>query len=308
MIGVTAAASVTTARFDRYSSENYTNPSLIMEFTKNNGRLTGSLSAAGQRESRSDEAANLRANSWHYSSSLKLRYPVNDRYYLTSSSDISVRDYTNDFTRTTALFNLSSYSESVDVNYIYSSKLDLLGGYRVRIGQAEGGTGTRDSAFSLGATGGILPKLSGTVRAGYQWRDESGIEGGHYRSMTSSLALGWPMSDRTMISFQTSRDFMTAATDVSVDATAVDLSATVRPNLRVKVAMTAGTGYTISRYLGDRGGGREDRTLAFHVSVSIPIKSHLSSSLSYTYENNDSNLAFSKFGRHTASLTLSARY
>ena len=136
-----------------------------------------------------DDVANVRANSWNYGSDLNLRYPVNDRYYLTSSSDVNIRDYTSKTPYTPLsnptsprLFDLSSYAESVDLNYVYTSKLNLLGGYRVRFGQADGGTNTQDSALTVGATGGILPKLNGSVQAGYQWRDESGPGGGHYDS------------------------------------------------------------------------------------------------------------------------------
>jgi hypothetical protein len=304
MIGFSSSASVTSARFHRFSSEDYTNPSLTIGFAKNDGRLTGSLSLTGQRESRSEDAANIRANSWHYSSDLGLRYPVNARYYLTSLSDISIRDYTQN----TPLYNLSSYAESVDLYYVYSSKLDLLGGYRIRIGQAQGGSGTQDSAFTLGATGGILPKLSGTMRAGYQWRYEDGIDGGNYHSLTTAFSLAWPIDRRITLSFQTSKDFMTAATDVTVDATAFDLSATIKPNLRVKIAFTADAGYTISQYLGRRGAGREDRTLSLIAHLSIPIKSHFAASLSYGYYSNDSNIAFSKYERNTASFDMSLHY
>lgn len=313
MIGFSAGVSVATARFNKYSSEDFTNPTLTMEFTKNDGRLTGAWSASAQRESRSDEAANLRANSWYYGSNLNLRYPVNDRYYFTSSTDVSTRDYAGG--SSLLLHNLSSYSEALNLCYVYSSKLDLQAGYRLRIGQVgnragevDDVTGTRDSAFTLGATGGILPKLSGTVSVGYQTRDESGPEGSHYDDLTTSLALAWPMSRQITFSLQSSKDFMMTATDISVDATAFDLSATVKPNLKVKIAMTADAGYTISRYLGTRGGGREDRALLFRVSLSIPLKSHFAASLSYGYVTNNSNFAFSKYDRSEASFNLSAHY
>jgi Putative beta-barrel porin 2 len=304
VFGFSASASITTARFQRYSSQDYTNPSLKLSLNKNDGRLTGALAATAQRESSSDDAANIRANSWHYSANLSLRYPVNDRYYLTGNSDFSIRDYTPN----TPLFNLSSYAESVDLYYIYSSKLDLLGGYRVRWGQAAGGTGTRDEAFTLGATGAILPKLSGTVRAGYQTRDESGPNGGHYDDLTGAFMLAWPLSKRITFNFQTSKDFMTAATDVSVDATSFDLSATVKPNLRVKIALTGEVGYTTSRYLGTAGDGREDRTLSFLVKLSVPIKDHFAAGLSFGYLTNASNFAISKYDRRTASLDLSVHF
>ena len=304
MIGFSSTASVTATRFRKFSNEDFTNPALILEFTKNDGRLTGSLALSGKRESRSDDAANLFASSWRYGAMLGLRYPVNDRYYLTSSTAASMRDYAPN----TPLYNLGSFSEGVDLYYVYSSKLDVLGGYRIRFGHAAGGHGTRDIALTLGATGAILPKLTTTVRAGYQTRDESGVDGGHYHELTTEFALAWPMNKRTTFNFQALRDFMTSATDISVDTTAFDVSGTIKPNLRVKIAFTGEAGYTISRYLGVRGAGREDRTWSFTAHLSVPIKTHWAIALSYGFYTNDSSSAFSKYQRQTASLDVSVHY
>jgi hypothetical protein len=304
LISVNASASVTSARFAKFSEQDFTNPSLSLEFDKSKGRLTGALSLSVQRESRSDAAANLFADSWHYASTLRLRYPVNDRYYITSLSDFSFRDYQQN----NPLFDISSYAEAVDVYYVYTSKLDLQGGYRIRFGTARGGTNTQDSAVTFGATGGILPKLNGSLRLGYQSRTETGTGGGHYGSLTSNLSLAWPLTKRTTFNFQASKDFMTAATDVSVDSTAAGLSASIKPNARLKFVFTVGGGYSDSRYLGSKGAGRKDQALVFNVNLSVPIKTHFSASISYEYSNNDSNVAYSVYGRHTASFNLSAHY
>ena len=145
VFGFSATASIVTARFQKFSKYNYTNPGLTLELTKNDGRLTGSLAAGAQRQSESDDAANIRANSWHYTANMGLRYPVNDRYYFTSTSGVTIRDYTPN----TPLYNLSSYSEGVDLYYVYTSKLDLLGGYRIRYGDALGGSHTWDEAYTV---------------------------------------------------------------------------------------------------------------------------------------------------------------
>jgi hypothetical protein len=304
LIGVNASLSVTTARFTKFSGEDFTNPSLSLELTKNQGRLTGTVSFSAQRESRSDAAANLRSDSWNYGSSLNLRYPVNDRYYFTSLSDFSLRDYLQN----SVLFNLRTYSEAIDVFYVYTSKLDLLGGYRIRLGEAQGGSHTQDHALTLGATGGILPKLNGSIRAGYQWREESGGTGGRYGSLTTSLSLSWPMNKRVAITGAASKDFTTAATDVSVDTTAFSLSASLKPTSRLKFILNTGGGYAISNFLGARGAGREDRALSLNAGLTFTITAELSASLSYAYTDNHSNIAFSNFARHTATFNLSARY
>jgi hypothetical protein len=322
-IGFSASASIVTARFQRYSNLNFSNPGVNMQLTKDDGRLTGSLAVSAQRESKSDDAANYRATSWHYAASLDLKYPINDRYYLTSTTDIAIRDYTPN----TPLYNLSSYGEGIDLYYVYSSKLDLLGGYRIRDGYSAIGastfdgipgggsntlgqsyTKTRDEAFTIGCTGALLPKLSGTLRVGYQTREESGSDGGHYADMTGAFMLAWPMSKRIVFNFQTAEDFTTTATNISVNTTSFDLSATIKPNYRVKIALTGEAGYTISQFLGIKGDGRTDHTLSFLLKLSVPIKTHFAASLSLGYLTNESSYSFSKYDRLTAGLDLSLHY
>jgi len=304
LIGVNASLSVSTARFTKFSSEDFTNPSLSLELTKGQGRLTGTVSLSAQRESTSDTATNLFTTSWNYGSSINLRYPINDRYYFTSLSDFSLHDYVQN----SSPFNLLSYSEAIDVFYVYTSKLDLLGGYRIRLGEAQGGSHTQDNALTLGATGGILPKLTGSFRAGYQWRDESGATGGRYGSLTTSLSLSWPMTKRVTFTGEASKDFTTAASDVSVDTTAFNLSASLKPTSPLKFILNTGVGYAFSNFLGARGDGREDRALSFNASITFTLTAVLSSSISYAYTDNQSNIAFSNFARHTATFNLSARF
>ncbi len=304
LIAVGASAAVAAARYTDLTAENYTNPSFRLSLTKDQGRLTGSANVAVRRDSRSDAAANVRATSWDYASALSLRYPINDRYYFTSSTVFDLRDYVDN----RALFNLTSYSEAIDVYYVYTSKLDLLGGYRIRWGDAEGGTHTLDQAVSLGATGSVLSKLNGSVRLGYQSRDEGGAGGGRYDALTTSLSLAWAVNRRAIISAAASKDFTTTATDISVDTSAFSLSANLKPALRVKLVCDAGVEYATSNFLGTAGGGRADRAWTFNAGVSAPLSSKISVALAYIYTDNRSNVAYSQFTRYTVTGNLSLRY
>ena len=152
VIGVKASLGLTATRFRKFSGEDFNNPAFDLTFTKESGRLTGSIGLSTQRESRTDAAANVFASSWNYDASLRFRYPINSRYYFTSTTDFSLCDYVEN----SALFNLKSYAEALDVFYVYTSKLDLLGGYRIRWGDAQGGSRTVDNALTFGATGAIL--------------------------------------------------------------------------------------------------------------------------------------------------------
>lgn len=304
LIGVSASAGLAVARYADLTAENYSNPSFSLALTKDQGRLTGSADLSVRRESRSDAAANVRATSWNYGSTLTVRYPINERYYFTSATGYNLQDYVDN----PALFNLSSYSEAVDVYYAYTSKLDFLGGYRIRRGDAQGGTHTLDHAFSLGASGGILPKLNGSVRFGYQWRDESGAQGGRYGALTTSVALAWPVNKRVLLSAAASKDFTTTATDVSVDTSAFSLSANLKPALKVKLVLDAGVEYSTSDFLGLAGDGRRDHAWTFNAGVVAPLFSQVSAALAYTYTDNRSNIAFSQFTRYTVTCNLTVRF
>jgi hypothetical protein len=304
LIGVNASLAITSTRFREFSGEDFNNPACNLEFTKGSGRLTGSVGLSAQRESRSDAAVNVFASSWNYGSSLRFRYPINSRYYFTSASEFSLRDYVDN----NALFNLASYSEAIDVFYVYTSKLDLLGGYRIRWGDAQGGSRTQDHALTLGATGGILPKLNGSFRLGYQWRNESGDTEGRFHSLTTGLSLAWPLTTRVTFTGAASKDFTTTATDVSVNVTAFSVSASLKPTFKLKVVLNAGVDYSISEFLGSRGGGRQDHAWSFNAGLTFPLSARFSASISYASSDNHSNIAFSDFARHTATFNLSARF
>ncbi len=304
LIGVNASVAVVAGRFTKFTSEDFTNPRFTLSLSKGQGRLTGSADVSVQRESVSDSAANIRTTSWNYGSTLSIRYPVNDRYYFTSTTDFSLRDYLDN----RALFNLTSYAEAIDAYYVYTSKLDFLGGYRIRRGLAEGGSHTLDQSLTTGATGSLLPKLNGSLRLGYQWRDESGPDGGRYHALTTSLSLAWPVNKRVTFSGAASKDFATTATDISVDTTAFSLSATLKPVLKVKLVLDTSAEYATSSFLGVKGAGRKDEAWTLTASASVPLSSKISTSLAYVYTDNRSNFAFSEFTRSTVTFNLSVRY
>lgn len=302
LIGMDASTSVVFGRFQTFSSEDFSNPSLHLEFNKQTGRLTGSLGLLAQKENLSETAINVRTVSWNYESTLNLRYPINDRYYFKTASGFHYRDYRDN----SALFDLSSISQSVDVFYVYSSKLNLAGGYRLRLGEASGGARTQDHSITVGATDQILPKLSGDVRVGYQWRKEQGLRQGRFGALTTSVSLAWPATSKLIVNIAASKDYSTTATDVSVDVAAFSLSASYKPV--AKLSLNAGVSYSISDYLGRLGGGREDRAFSYDAKLSYAFTSIISSSISYSYLDNDSNSAFPDFARHTTTFNLSARF
>ncbi|MDQ5981229.1 MAG: hypothetical protein QG602_4207, partial [Verrucomicrobiota bacterium] len=81
IISVDATARVDYVRYGEFSDENAWNPRFSVDFAKASGRTTGSLKISAYRESRADNAINLRTNSWSVPVELNVRYPINEKLY-----------------------------------------------------------------------------------------------------------------------------------------------------------------------------------------------------------------------------------
>ncbi|HEY0967161.1 MAG TPA: outer membrane beta-barrel protein [Opitutaceae bacterium] len=305
LIGVNASMSLASVQFAKYSEENYLNPNLTLELNKDSGRTTGSLSLSGVRESRADPAANVRTEAWNYNTGLNLKYPVIERYSLAGSVGYSLRDFDDN----SFLVDLSSYTASIDLFYVYTSERDLVGGYRLR--QSESSTGVQffDHSLTAGITGKIFPKISGSVRAGYQFRTTKEIPGtveqADHSSWTLSASTTWTVSQRLSVTSQLSKDFSVTSTDVSVDAFSASLN--LQLALSGKMTIFGGIDYTSSDYLGEVGGNRHDTMLGFSGGIGRTIGSRIKANVSYSYSQNWSTVELSDFERQSVSLNLSTR-
>ncbi len=302
IIAVNAVFTVNYATYNKYSHENSLNPNLHVEFNKTTGRTTGAFTVSAFRESRSDSAVNLRTNSWNFPLGLNLKYPVNDKYYLTSETTYLRRKYVE----TTTLANLTDYSQSLDVFYVYTSRLDLIAGYRIRVSQTSVGGDTYDHWFNVGASGGLLAKLNGTVRVGYQIREVGGTGTQNYTHFNALAAVGWPVTRKLNLNAQLSRDFSTIATGASVDSTTASLNAGYA--FSRKIDFNAGLGYGLNHFLGTPPPTRRDTFFSFNLGARYKMNEHLQVGASYTYFRNWSTFAFSDFDRQGFAIDVSSRY
>jgi hypothetical protein len=302
IISVDSTFKVDYTRFGTYSGENALNPSFFIEFSKATGRTTGSITLSAFRETRSDNAVNLRTSSWNFPLGLNLKYPINDKFYATSGTSYLSRRYTGN---PALASSLTDYSESLDLFYVYTSKLDLVGGYRLRVSRNSLSTGSTDHWFNFGASGGILAKLNGTVRIGYQLRNEqSGANS--YHQFNAMAGLGWPVSRKLSLAGQISRDFNTIATGASVDSTNVSLRATY--TFSRKLEFDTGVAYGYNHFLGASQGGRVDQIFSWDIGARYRFNEHLSLAASYSFFRNSSNVALSDFDRQGYSLDISSRF
>ena len=311
LIGVDASIAVNASRFNKFTTEDFKNPSFNLEFTKQSGRTTGSLALSAARESQADTAANIRDQSWLYSAGLNLKYPVIERYSLSGGANYSYHNYLDN----TALVNLKTYSANLDLFYVYTSDRDLFGGYRYRQENTSADSKNTDQAFTLGLSGKILPKLNGSINAGYQLRNSRdvlrsnylyGIIESRYTSWTSSISLTWSLSKRFSVNGQLSKDFSTTSTNDTTDTLMASLSA--QYTFSAKFSVSAGVDFSNNRFLGPSSDGRVDTFFSANLGLNYSFNDHLKATLSESYSTNWSTSPFADFSRNSVSLGLSSRW
>jgi hypothetical protein len=300
VVAVNATATLSYSDYGRFSDQNSFDPSFRLELNKTSGRTTGAFTVSAYRESRADSFVNLRTNSWNFPVGLSIKYPVNDKYYFTSQTGYLRRRYVESAT----LANYLDYTQAFDIFYVYTSKLDLVGGYRIRVSQTSIGNDTVDHWFNVGATGGLFAKLNGTVRLGYQIRDIS-----HSQSFThinALAALGWPVTRKLNLTGTLTRDFNTIATGASVDSTTATLRANYAINRQFEIL--AGVSYGRITFLGTPPPARRDTFFSWDAGLRYKLNEHFQAGVTYTYFHNWSTFAFSDFTRNGVSFDIASRF
>jgi hypothetical protein len=302
IIAVNATAKFDYVSYGKYSDENAINPNFALELSKTTGRTTGQFIVNAYRETRSDSAVNLRTSSWNFPLGLSVKYPVNDKLYLTSASGYLHRSYSNN----QALVDYTDFSQAFDMYYVYTSKLDLIGGYRFRSATTSVEGRTVDHWFNVGATGGLFSKLSGTVRLGYQFRNVSASGGENFRHYNAQASLNWPITRKVQLALQANRDFNTIATGHSVDSSSLSLQGNYTYSR--KINFNSGVSVGRNEFLGQAQSGREDTFMSWTAGVRYTMNDHLQMGASYSYFRNWSSLSFSDFESHGISVDVSSRY
>ncbi|MFT3781653.1 MAG: outer membrane beta-barrel protein [Nibricoccus sp.] len=306
MLGVNAEIGWDFGQFAKNTSENYADPHVSAELTKGTGRTTGSLTAGAQRRSRTEYALNTRTVSLDYNTGLNFKYPVIERYSISGQFAYDYQDYVNN----AALFDIRTYSAGGDLYYVYTSQRDILGGYRLRVTDTTNTTRSYDHSFTLGTTGKLLPKLNGTIRAGYQFRQTDrnnlGRKDETFSAFTTTTSATWTASKRVNITGILSRDFTTLATDVNVDNSSASITAAFATTSHVTFFCGGGAGHL--RYLGTLSGGRRDTYVNGDTGVNYTLNDHLKITLTGTWYKNWSKLDQADFIRRTLSLQVTSRW
>jgi len=302
LIAVDFTAKVDVVHYGEFTDEDTVNPNFALLLSKDTGRTTGTFSVSAYRETRSDSSVNLRTSSLNYPVSLNLRYPINDKFYGTSATEYLRRTYEDD----ASLVDYSDISEAVDFYYTYSSKLDLLAGYRLRFSEAALYGRATDHWLSVGATGGILPKLTGTFRVGYQLRNMESGTPDHYDHFNFMAGLTWPVMRKLSVSLNALRDFGTIATGESVDTSSLSLVGTYTYNSKLQFNTGIATG--LNDFLGETQNDRRDTFFSWDTGFQYEMNEHFQFSGTYVYFRNWSSLTIGDYDNHRVSVSISCRY
>lgn len=321
-IGVNGRVAVASSRFASFSSENFSNPSLSLEFNKQGGRTTGNLSLSAARESRADASVNVRSDSWNYGSDLEVKYPINGTNAVAGHFGFARRQYVD----TTVFANLDTYSASLDLMRIMTTQRDLVAGYRYRHSQTSFNSTSDDHGFSLGVAGRLIASLKGSLRAGYQTRTSHigatplvAARSASFHGWTTAVSTTHAFTRKISLSAELAKDFSTSASDASVDALSGSLSLSYAHNSRW--SLSGGATFGRSRFLGDAGriviavgppvvlgASREDIYLGLNAGLNYSLNEHFSSSFSYAWFRNWSTLSIADFDRGSWTLGATSRW
>ncbi len=316
-IGVNANASVGSSHFATIKGQDFNNPSLGLEFTKQTGRTTGSLTFSGSKESRADAAVNVRSTSWNIPIGLNFKYPISGTYTLAGSLGYSSRRYLDE----NAFASLKSYSASMDLLHILTTERDLIMGYRYRYSETSKQLSSTDHNFSLGLNGKIIRGVNGGLRVGYQTRISNGP--GHpppINSWTVSAPVSFPFGSKKLnLSGSLSKDLSFTPTGGVVDTTNANFDTKYAFNSHWSAVATLAFGD--SRFLGDAGRvlvspgpppvfgpHRHDDYITWSASLNYSMNEHFKASISYSWFKNWSTISYGDFVRSSWTMTASSRW
>jgi Putative beta-barrel porin 2 len=308
-IGVNVEASLTFARYANFRNQDYVDPKISAEFTKQTGRTTGSLTMGVQREDRADVTVNTRDTSWNYDAGLDLQYPIIERYSITASFDYNRTDYLDKQLFT----DLTTYTGNLYLYYILNEQRDLFIDTRTRYSYESNGETDVDNALSAGVSGHVVGPFNGSLQFGYQVRTpHGGPDHGNYNDLTASGTTTWNINRRMTLTGTLSRDFSTTALAQSIESSRAGL--TFQDSLTAKASLTLSGAVGEDRFLGvegelqPSGEHRDDTFYSLSAGYYYTINQHLKFSINYTFYRSNSNLDLADFDRDQIYFTVTSHW
>lgn len=282
-------------RFNKRSDQDYSDPKIDAGLATKVGAFATAFDLSTVRTHSADSLVGTRTDRRDDRAGLSLRGPVWGIYALDGSMAYHTTTY-----RTAGLRDLESWSAAVDVSRPLTPKLNGFIGLATNLDDVTDGSRSRDWSYSVGLNQEILPKVTGTVRAGWQTR-RNATEAVDFSGFTTSVDLNWRATPRLRVAAQAARAASTVASGQSVVQEDWNLNATLSLPARWSAGVAAGQ--TRSRFLD--AGNRHDRTDQLTASLSHPLGDLLDASLGTSWSHNVSDRSDADYHRQTVTLTLS---
>ncbi len=255
-----------------------------------------------------DEETGDVAEDWRFGADYGIRHHLTEKTAVRSRLAGERREF-----RRGRWSDRDTYSAGADAIWIYSEKLDLFSGYRFRRTltrrRPEGvrSVSSRDHQVSAGAEGELLPKVSGSLRAGYQIRDFDARDRGSRDQFSFDADTTWEATAQTQVSLGASRDFRTSADERDVDSTSVTLTATHR--LTEPYRLDARLHYLHERFGATATtSGRSEHTVGAESGIRYSLTERASAALAYRVARRESDDNFFTHTRHIVDLSARMRF
>lgn len=198
----------------------------------------------------------------------------------------------------------ASYSDRVytkfpvDIFYELTPKLDISAGYVRSYIDVEGaGLDATTDNLNVGLRGELLPKLSGSLKVGYNhYENDNGSRNTASMSITSSLS--WRASSKFTHNLDFDRNFDASATGTGTEVT--DLRWSTSYFLNNKTLLSARAGFKVRDYMVE---DRKDELTSLGLNGSYRINSNWNINAGYVFSNNDSNRAGASYDDDILTIT-----
>jgi hypothetical protein len=305
LLGIDATVGWTFGQFGKNTKQDFSNPSYDLKIEKGVGRTTGDLDLSFSRQSSSDTAANLRTESLNYGAVLDWAYKVIERYKLVGNFSYNLTQFQDAPT----LANQAVYAAAINMDYVYKPDRDVTAGYDYRISDTSLGSRATDNDLNVGVNGEVFPKVSGSLKIGYDLRNTNafnGIPAENFGSFTGATSLSYTMPHHVTLTLEATKDFAISSTDINTDSLTTRLTASWAYNAKWSYATFVGYGET--DFLGVLGAGRRDYDYTWGLSANFLHNDHFKASLSYVFFENFSNQDAADFSSNSITLTLTSRW
>ncbi|GAB5559662.1 MAG: hypothetical protein SynsKO_13090 [Synoicihabitans sp.] len=308
---LTANAELAISRFEDNGSEDTEDPSFginVAYIPSPKTEFQMGLSYARATRANEQVLARVESDDIDFNAEFRHFYSEKLGYTLKGSTDLSDQ-------RTANFSDVDTYSLGIDSLYEFSPKLYFVGGANFSSSSTSSTPGSRvspdnnDFALDTGVEGDISPKVTGNIRAGYNWRN---FDSNSFGAATDSgyilnTNVLWSTTDTTAVRLFATRSFNVSSSDQSYILQQIGLS--VENSFYTQGSASLSVSHEDSEFSAS---GiipqRNDDAIVLTGRLGWELRPGASVGASFTYRDTDSDLAIADYSRRVWSLTARFSY